>query len=430
MSEVQQSIKRTEYLGFGIVALLVLGVFGWGAQAQIAGAVIASGQVSVKSNAKEIQHLEGGIVERLYVSNGDHVEMGDPLIRLDDTDARANLSIFETQLNELLVDQERLDAEREERNQLYVPKSLVNRVEEPSVRRILRSQIKLLTARLESAAGIKQQLREQVEQLKNQIDGLLAQKQAKTEKAEILDGELSDLEGLRAKGLVPKRRILALSREQAELSGEAAQLTADIARLKGRITEIELKIIQVDEERRAQILKEMTETRTQIARLQEQVSAAQTRLNRIEIRAPQSGVVHELNLHTEGGVLAAGQPAMLIIPDNDELVVRARVRPEDIDQIVIGQVARLQFSAFSQRNTPDIFGSVLTIGADLSIDEGTQRPYYLVDIAVSPDELGKLDGRTLKPGMPAQAFIRTNDRTALTYVLKPLSEQFGRAFRD
>ena len=430
MSEVQHSIKRTEMAGFGLVALLALGVFGWGAQAQIAGAVIARGQVSVKSNAKAVQHLEGGIVQRLFVNNGDHVEAGDLVIRLDDTDARANLSILETQLTELLVEQERLDAEREERDKLYVPQFLVDRIEEPAVQRVLRSQIKLLRTRLDAVAGLKQQLREQIAQLNNQIEGLQAQRQAKAQKAEILAGELKDLEGLQARGLVPKRRILDLSREQADLAGDAAQLAADVARLKGRITEIELKIIQVDEERRAEILKEMTAARTQIGRLQEQVTAARTRLNRIEIRAPQSGIVHELDVHTEGGVLGAGQPAMMIIPDNDELVVRAQVRPEDIDQIALGQTARIQFSAFSQRNTPDILGSVTTIGADLSIDETTRLPFYLVDIEVPPAELDKLEGRALKPGMPAQAFIRTNDRTALTYVLKPLSEQIGRAFRD
>ncbi len=430
MSDVQRSIKKTEYIGFGIVAVLVLAVFGWGAQAQISGAVIARGQVALKSNAKAVQHLEGGIVMRLFVSNGDHVDAGDPLIRLDDTDASANLSIFEGQLHELLVEQERLDAEREERDQLFVPESLTERVDEPAVRRILRSQIKLLNARLESAQGKKQQLREQVAQLGNQIGGLEAQFQAKSEKADILVGELTDLKALQAKGLVPKRRILALSREKTDLVGEAAQLTADIARLKGRIIEIELKIIQVDEDRRAETLKEMTATRTEIGRLQEQVVAARTRLNRIEIRAPRAGIVHELNVHTEGGVLAAGQPAMMIIPDNDELVVRAQVRPEDIDQVAIGQAARIQFSAFSQRNTPDIIGSVLTIGADLSLDQTTQAPFYVIDIAVPPDELEKLEGQVLKPGMPAQAYIRTNDRTALTYVLKPLSEQIGRAFRD
>ena len=430
MTETQRSLHRTQIVGLALVAALFLAVFGWGARAEIAGAIIARAIVAVKSNAKEVQHLEGGIVKRLYVENGDRVSVGSLLIELDDTEARASYQIVASQLYEMLAEQARLEAERDQRPQLIVPAALADKTGDPEIARILNSQSRLLASRIEGITSKKQQLQEQISQLQNQIDGIQGQYNATLKKAEILVNELTDLQALRKMNLVPKSRVLALEREAASLNGETAQLKSEIAKLKGMIIEINLKILQVDEDWRAVTLNSLTDVRTRVASLQEQVLASRARLDRIAIRAPQSGVIHELAVHTEGGVLAPGRPAMLIIPEDEELVIRANVRPEDIDQVSVGQTARVHIAAFSQRTTPEIFGSVVVIGADLSVDEETRLPYYLVDVAIPQRELQKLDGRLLKPGMPAEAFIQTERRTALSYFLKPLSEQVAHAFRD
>ena len=430
MTETQRSLRRTQIVGSALVAALFLAVFGWGAQAEIAGAIIARAIVAVKSNAKEVQHLDGGIVKRLYVENGDRVSAGSVLIELDDTQARAAYQIVASQFYEMLAEQARLEAERERRPQLIVPAALSDKADDPEIARILNSQSRLLASRIGGITSKKQQLGEQVTQLQNQIEGMQGQYIATSKKSEILGNEVTDLQTLLKMGLVLKSRLLALEREAADVNGEAAQLKSEIARLRGMIIEIDLKILQVDEDWLTVTLDSLTDVRSRVASLQEQVLASRARLDRIAIRAPQSGIVHELAVHTEGGVLAPGRPAMLIIPEDEELVIRANVRPEDIDKVSVGQTARVHIAAFSQRTTPEIFGTVVVIGADLSVDEATRLPYYLVDVAIPPHELQKLGGRLLKPGMPAEAFIHTERRTALSYFLKPLSEQIARAFRD
>lgn len=430
MTETQRSLRRTQIVGLALVVVLFLVVFGWGAQAEIAGAIIARAIVAVKSNAKEVQHLEGGIVRRLYVENGDRVSVGSLLIELDDTEVRAAYQIVASQYHEMLAEQARLEAERDRRPQLIAPAALADKTGDLEIARILDSQSRLLASRIEGISSKKQQLREQVTQLQNQIEGIQAQHNATLIIAEILGNELTDLQGLLKKALIPKSRVLALEREAANVNGEAAQFKSEIARLRGKIIEIDLKILQVDEDWRTVTLDSLTNVRTRVAALQEQVLAARVRLDRIVIRAPQSGIVHELAVHTEGGVLAPGSPAMLIIPEDDELVIRANVRPEDIDQVSVGQTVRVRIAAFNQRTMPEIFGAVVVIGADLSVDEATRLPYYLVDIAIPPRELQKLEGQQLKPGMPAETFIQTQQRTVLSYFMKPLSEQIARAFRD
>ena len=428
--DTEKSLIRTQKLGFILVALLALAIFGWGAQARIAGAVIAVGQVSILSDAKPVQHLEGGIVASVDVRNGQRVGQGDLLLKLDDTEIRANLEIINSKLSSRLFDLARLDAERDRNEKLEIPASLVGRAHEPRIRRIYDGQQKLLTTRIDGILGKARQLQEQVTQVQSQIDGLEGQSAAKKKKAAILEDELAGLTSLKKKGLVQKGRLTTLQRESADLDAEIAQLNAETARLKGKISEIELKIIENDESWREKVLAELVDVRTEVSSLQQQQIAEEARLERSDIRAPQAGMVHELKVHVPGAVIGSGEPVMTIVPDDEELVVRAEVAPQDIEQIYVDQPTRVIFSAFSQDDVPELWGKVISVGADLSIDEATGISYYRVDISVSAEALEALDGQELRPGMPAEAHIQTTSRTALTYLLKPLSGHIDRAFRD
>jgi len=430
MNDTQRSMKRIQRTGYVLVAVLVATIFGWGARAQIAGAVIAAGQVAVMSDPKPVQHLDGGIVAAVHVRDGMRVEEGDPLIRLDDTEIKAKLEIITSRLNAALYDQARLEAERDRARELDVPVALVGRAHEPEMRRIHDAQQTLLSTRLDGIEGKRRQLEEQVTQFRSQIEGLVAQRAAKARKSDILADELGGLDDLSRKGLVQKSRLTALQRESADLDAEIAQLSAETARLKGKISEIELRIIEIDEAWREKVLAELVEVRTEVASLQQQQIAELARLDRIDIRAPQAGLVHELRVHAEGAVIAGGQPVMMIVPDTEELVVRVRVAPKDIDQVSAGQDARLVFSAFSQDDLPELRGRVLSVGADLSNDEASGQTFYRVDISVPADAEAALAGQDLRPGMPVEAFIQTDNRTALAYLLKPLSGRIDRAFRD
>ncbi len=429
-TDTERSMRRIQRFGFVLVGLLAVAVFGWGAQARIAGAVIAGGQVAVRSEPKPVQHLDGGIVRDVQVRNGMQVEKDETLLRLDDTEIRANLEIIDSRLVSQLFTQARLEAERDRSDILEIPVPLVGRAAEPEIRRTFDSQQTLLRTRLENVVGKRRQLEEQVIQAESQIAGLQQQTAAKSRKAAILADELDKLKGLKRKGLVKSGRVNTLDRESADLEAEVAQLVAEIARLKGKISETRLRMLEVDESWRESVLSELVTVRTEVASLTQQQTAELARLARVDVRAPQAGIVHDMNVHVPGTVVRGGEPMMLIVPENEELVVRVQVEPRDVDQLYVGQSARVRFTAFNQNTTPEIPGIVTAVGADLSTDTATQRSYYRVDISVPVEQRQALRGQDLRPGMPAEALIETGSRTALSYLLKPLSGKINNAFRD
>lgn len=425
-----RSLRSNQWIGAGIVCLLVLGIGGWAIATEIAGAVIASGQVAVRSNAKKVQHLEGGIVRELNVRNGDRVAAGELLARLDDTEIRATLAIIETQYVENLLLKARLAAERDKATDLDLPAELELFADRPDLSLILASERRLLASRLEGLSGKQAQLKEQVAQNDRQIEGLEAQLAASRKGSKIAGGELEILRGLEEKGLVQKRRLLALERELTGLEGESGRLVAEIARLKGEIGEIELRIIQIEDDWRSEILARLAEVRTRIGSLRQQRLATAAKLHRLDIVAPQAGFVHELSVHSIGGVIGAGEPLMLIVPEGEAMVIRAQVRPQDIDSVSVALPARIRLTAFNQRTTPELNGEVLTVGADLSIDPVTKAGYFLVDVSIPPYDRSDLGGEELRPGMPAEVFIQTGSRTALSYLVNPLTDQIGRMWRE
>lgn len=418
-------------LGGLLVIILMLGGLGlWAAQTRIAGAVLAAGSVVVDSNVKKVQHPTGGIVGALLIKEGDAVSGGDLLIRLDDTVTRANLQLIVKQMDELKGREARLFAERTGVAGVVVPPDLIPRLSEAGLQAVFAGEQSLLLSRRAAGAGKKAQLRERIAQLHEEIAGLSAQVASKATEIALIAKELDGLLGLEQKQLVTTNRLTALRREAARIEGERGSLQAQAAQAKGRITEIELQILQVDQDLRSEVDKDLRETQSRLAELAERRIAAEDQLKRIDIRAPQPGTVHQLAVHTVGGVINAGEPIMLIVPEGDRLVAEVRIAPQDIDQVSPGARAFVRFAAFNQRTTPELKAHVARISADLVHDPQDKLSYYLARLEFPTAELDHLGTLKLVPGMPAEAHITTADRTVLSYLVKPIEDQLAKAFRE
>ena len=433
-SPARRAIRKLNVVGFGLVVLFLGGFGGWAATSQLAGAVIAPGSVVVESNIKKIQHPSGGVVSDILVHEGDVVEEGQVLIRLDATVTGATVGAVQSQLDELMVREARLLAERDGAGAISFPQQLTSREKEPSVATAMMGEKKLFDSRSAARTGQRSQLEERVSQTKEEIRGLTAQQESKESEIGYIGDELSGVAQLYKQKLVSMTRYTELQRDQAKLQGERGQLIADIARARGKISEVELQIIQIDQDFRTDVLKDLRDTQGKIAELKERITAAEDQLNRIEIRAPQNGTIHELAVHTVGGVIRAGDTIMEIVPRGDQLVIEAKVAPRDIDQVSTGAHAIVRIRAGNQRTIPQLDGTVTLVSADLTREPpaGSEaaQSYYLVRIVLPPEQVHRLGEFHLKPGMPAEAFLQTQARTPLAYLLKPLREQMARAFRE
>jgi HlyD family secretion protein len=425
-----RSIRRHVLLGAILIALLFAGVGSWAATAKLAGAVVATGSVVVEGNIKQVQHRDGGIIGAINVRNGDYVEAGDVVVRLDDTLPRANLAIVEKQLGDLQARRMRLIAERDGLEALGSPVEGIDGTSLLATADLIAAQSALFTARRATLDGEKKLLAERKLQTGKEIEGLQARVKAKIDELDLIGKELSGIAALYEKGLVPMPRLVALQRQKASLDGEKGQLQAEVARAQTRIAETDLQILQLEKDRRAEVLTELRDVDGKLAELEERRIAAADQLRRVEIYAPYDGFVHQLAVFTVGGVIGPGETIMSIVPKQDALIVETRVRPADIDQIYVDQIATLRFSAFNQRTTPELFGKLATISADLSQNQQTGEQWYTVRIRISFEELKRLRGLSLVPGMPVEAFIQTQERTALSYLVKPLTDQIARALRE
>ncbi len=429
-----KAIRKLNLIGGATIVVLAGGVGGWAATAQLSGAVIAPGLVVVESNLKKVQHATGGIIGQIFVKEGSVVKEGQVVVRLDDTMPRANLGIIRSQLDELGARRARLVAEREGADEINFPEELTSRTNEPSVSTAVVGEQKLFEARRKARTGQRAQLRERIAQIDEEIRGLMAQRKAKEHEISLIGQELKGVTELYAKNLVSIVRFMALQRDQAKLEGEYGQLGAEIARARGRIGEIELQIIQLDQDFITEVLKELREIEGKTAELKERMVAAADQLRRIDVLAPQDGVVHQLNIHTVGGVIGAGDTIMLIVPRQDQLIIEARVAPADIDQIVLGAPVQVRIMAGNQRTTPAVTGKVIHISADLTREPASGvhpgQMYFVTRVSLSDESIGQLGDLRLVPGMPAEALIETGVRTPLEFLLKPLQEQIARTFRE
>jgi HlyD family secretion protein len=422
---------RSHLIGGSIIALLLtVGVGGWAATTELSGAVIAPGSIVVDTNVKKVQHLTGGIVGELLVRDGQRVRSGEVVLRLDETVTRANLAIVTKGLDEMNARRSRLAGERDGAAELTFPAALLVRANEPDVAAAIDSERKLFELRRSARLGQKSQLKERIAQLEEEIRGYTALQEAKAEEIELIQRELEGVRALWNKNLIQINRLISLEREAARLKGERAQSISATAQSRGKIGEIELQIIQIDQDLSSEVARELREVDAKIGEFIERKVAAEDQLRRIEIRAPQDGMVHQLAVHTVGGVVTPGDPIMLIVPAADALSVEAKVWPQDIDQLHLGQSAGLRFSAFNQRTTPEINGMITRISADVSHEEKSGQSYYTIRIGIRPEEIARLGDVKLVPGMPVETFMKTHDRTVISYLTKPLQDQILRAFRE
>jgi HlyD family secretion protein len=423
------SIRRHLLGGVVIALVLTVGVGGWATTTELSGAVIAPGSIVVDSNVKKVQHLTGGIVGELLVRDGQRVRAGEVVLRLDETITRVNLAIVTKGLDEMTARQARLASERDQTEQVAFPAPLLARMNEPDVAAAIQSERKLFELRRSARLGQKSQLRERIAQLDEEIRGFTALREAKTEEIELIQRELEGVRELWNKNLVQINRLMSLERDAARIKGERAQTAAAMAQSRGKIGEIELQIIQVDQDLSSEVARELRDVDAKIGEFTERKVAAEDQLKRVEVRAPQDGMVHQLAVHTVGGVVSASDAIMLIVPDADALSVEAKVSPQDIDQLSLGQSAGLRFSAFNQRTTPEIIGTISRISADVSTDQRSGQSFFTVRIGLPAEETARLGNVRLVPGMPVEAFMKTYDRTVLSYFIKPLEDQVMRAFR-
>jgi HlyD family secretion protein len=426
----RSSLRAHLGLGLGAAVILTCGVGGWAATVDIASAVIAPGMLVVDSNVKKVQHPTGGIVGELHVRDGDQVTAGALVVRLDETVTRANLAVVLNNLTELAVRQARLEAERDDEERLIFPTSLSARATDPAVLRVLTGEKRFFELRRLARAGLKAQLNERVLQVGEMIRGLEEQIVAKSSEIDLINEELEGVRKLWRKKLVQLTRLTSLEREAARLRGERGALVSSVAQARGKITETELQVLQIDQDLRSEVSKDLADIRAKTSELIEKRVAAEDQLKRIDILAPQSGRVHQLAVHTVGGVISAGEVIMLIVPGGDVLTVEARIAPHDIDQVRVGQTAVLRFSMLSQQTTPEINGEVSLVSPDITQDQKTGMSFFTVRIMLPGSEIVRLGGLKLVPGMPVEAFIRTGERTAISYLIKPIEDQLKRAWRE
>src|SRR6204780_174660 len=424
------SIKRHLLVGLSVVILLAGGLGGWASTAEISGALIAPGAVVVDSNVKKVQHPTGGGVGEMLARDGDLVKAGEVVVRLDDTVTKASLAIVTKNLDGLWARAARLQAEQQGLGKIVFPAMLLDRMDDPDVKNIIASETKLFEVRTTGRIGQKAQLRERITQLNEEIAGLTAQEQAKDQEIALVEKELVGVNSLYDQHLVQISRLTTLQRDSARLNGERAQFVAAMAQARGKITETELQIIQVDKDMVSDVSRDLRETNDKIGEFVERKVTAEDQLRRTDIRAPQDGMVEQSTAHTVGGVITAGDAIMMIVPQADDLQVEAKVNPQDIDKLQIGQKTLLRLSAFNQRTTPELSGIVPRVSPDVTTDQRTGQSYYTIRVSMPPEEVARLGEVKLIPGMPVEAFVQTGERTLLSYMIKPLSDQLMRAFRE
>ncbi len=416
----------------GLIALLILvGGFGtWSILAQITGAVIASGQIEVDRNRQVIQHPDGGVVQAILVDEGDTVEAGDLLIQLDPNVIRSELTIVEGQLFEIMARRGRLEAERDNTAEITFPPELIafNR---PEIANLIQGQNRLFQARLESASKTKEQLAQRRAQIESQIIGIQAQQESVARQQELISQELTDQQSLLQRGLAQASRVSALQREEANLLGRVGELGASRAQAAEQITEIEIEILGLETTRREEAITRLRDLQFNELELSERQRTLSEQLDRLDIRAPVSGIVYGLTVFAERSVVRPADPVMFLIPQDRPLVIAAQVQLTDVDQIFVGQEATMRFSAFDQRRTPELKGEVTLISADAFTDDSTRASFYRVELQLAEGEIDRLPGdMTLIPGMPVESFVRTADRSPMDYLIKPLADYFAKAFRE
>ena len=426
------SARRPLTIGFLCLAVLVGGFGVWAVQATIAGAIIASGRLEVDRNRQVVQHPDGGVVSEIMVEEGDTVALGQPLIRLDAKLLESQKLIVEGQLFELMARRGRLEAERDGRDEVRFDPDLLAEAESMSmVNDLIAGQERLFQARRDSVSREIEQLEKRRGQIRDQIIGIKAQQASLQVQLELIQQELDNQQKLLDRGLAQAATVLNLRRTSANLDGTLGELTASEAQAAGRITEIEIEILKLGTRQREESITRLRDLQYRELELAEQRRSLQERLDRLDITAPVSGIVYGLQVHTPRSVIRPADPVLYLVPQDRPLVIASRVDPIHIDQIFVGQTVSLRFSALDQRQTPELFGTVTQVSADAFEDQASQASFYRAEIVLNEGEFARLpEGTTLIPGMPVESYIRTDDRSPIAYLIKPLADYFTKAFRE
>ncbi|MEP1207661.1 MAG: HlyD family type I secretion periplasmic adaptor subunit [Rhizobiaceae bacterium] len=415
--------------GLFLCALLSF-VVTWAAYLDISGAVVAQGTIVVESHVKKVNHKEGGIVDEIYVRDGDSVTKGDLLVRLVDSEASANIAIVNNQLLNLWAQRARLISDRNGDEIASFPDELQQSLIAADGQKIITVQQQLFDANRAGLASRNLQLEEQIKQLESQVVGIKLQITAKSEEIAFVELELPGLERLLEQQLIAAGKVLAARRERSRLKGEHGALVSQAAGAGMAISEKRVQILQLYEDRRAVILSQLEETEKEIARLLEQRAALSDRLARMEIRSPRSGLVHQLNVHTRGAVVTPAEPILHIVPNKDQLIVESQIAPTDIDQVHLKQSATIRFPGLNQRKTPELTASITAISAGTLQDQLTGLHHFTVRLNLDKEQVKRLDKIQLLPGMPVETLIKTGDRSILSYVIKPLTDHLSRALNE
>ena len=426
-----RSIRNHAFMGMFVVFGVLGGLGTWSALAEIAGAVIAPGHIAVDTNARKVQHPEGGVVAGLKVREGARVKAGDLLVVLDDTVLKASLAIVTKALDELTAQEARLVAERNGAGQVDFPASLMEQAESNAdVKDSIEGQNVIFESRKKARETSHTQLSEQIAQLESAIEGLSAQRTARDDELTLIAEELKGVRDLYERELAPLTRVISLDRDRTRIAGDRGRLLAETATARGSIAEKKIQMARLDDEFHAEVVSELAEVRNKINENVERKVAAQDRLSRIDIRAPVSGQIHQLAVFTVGGVISAGEVTMLVVPDDDKLVVDAQIEPQDIEELQVGQKAIVRFTAFSDPNLKDATGEITMISPDLVADQKTGRAFYRIKLSVDAPAGSNGQRLRLVPGMPVETFIAKGDRTVLAYLMKPVNDQMQRIFRE
>lgn len=428
-----QGWEAGRYIRYGLffTALLVFGLGGWSAFAKLAGAVIAPGQLRVEAQRQVVQHPDGGVVGEIFVRDGDVVEAGDVMIRLDGNKLSSELAVLESQLFEIMARRGRLVAEQTGAEEISFDDELIEKARtDPGVATLIEGQRALFRARAETMDREIELTGERQIQLQEQIVGTEAEVTSLERQAELIAEELEAQRGLYEKGLAQVNRVLALEREAARLEGQRGQLVSRAAQLKGQISELAVERLRLGANRREEAIAELREIGFRELELAERRIALREQLSRLDVRAPRPGVVYDMTVHALQAVVRPAEPILYIVPNDTGLVIDAQVDPVHIDSVHPLMDATLRFSTFNSRTTPELFGTVARVSPDSLVEEQSGRRYYLAEVVLKEGELEKLEDRELIPGMPVEVFIQTGERTPLNYLVKPIADYFNRAMRE
>lgn len=427
--EVKTKDGSVRLLGFSIL-FLTFGVFGtWSYFAPIDSAALAPGYVTVKYNSKTVQHLEGGIVKKLLVQEGNKVTAKEILIELDDTQIRSQKEIVFGQYLSSKILESRLLAEQKKLNNVVYPEELLIN-SDSRVKEAVKTQNDIFTARSQTNKGERSVLKQRIGQLNSKISGLNAQKKSNEQLETSFLEEIEELKDLLTEGFADKQHLRERQRQYTNVQGTIAELTAELATINIQIGETKLQIIQLGKEQDEEVANLLGKVQVELFDLTEKLTATEDRLKRTLIRSPVTGTVIGLAVHTEGGVVAPGSAILDVVPDGEELTVTAQVSPMDIDRVYAGLEAEIRFSVFNQSTTPKLFGKVINLSPDRLINEQTGMPYYQAQLELLPESVKELVGLELLPGMPAEVLISTGERTLLQYLSKPITDAFVRSFLE